>query len=169
MQLRDSPSSETLLLQISIASLVILTSIILYVFSKPAFPANAPKLTEDAWPLIGSTKFFTKRWDFYKNSVSRSQTGNFSFYAGKWPIVAVTGHANRKIFFESKQLSLQDGYAALLSGAPEVKESILADDHSNGAGGQCYGHDLQIVLLICFQISTSISSEDCRHFSKVLY
>jgi len=61
--------------------------------------------------------------------MARSKTGAFSFWAGKWPVVAISGSASRKLFFESRQLNFQDGYAALLAGAPEVKENVLAERH----------------------------------------
>jgi sterol 14-demethylase len=134
MALQSLASSASLAYPIAIAILVGITSLVLYVFHKPAFPANAPKATEDALPLIGSRNFFTKRWDFYKSSIARSATGNFSFYAGKWPVVGLAGHNSRKLFFESRQLAFQEGYAALLAGAPVAKESALAENHSNNAG-----------------------------------
>lgn len=134
MGLQSLASSESLAVPVAIAAVAILTSVILYVFSKPALPANAPKLTDDAWPLIGSRNFFTKRYDFYRDSMAKSSTGAFSFWAGKWPVIAIAGNASRKMFFDTKLLNLQDGYAALLSGAPEVKENVLADKYGVDAG-----------------------------------
>lgn len=134
MELLTLTAASSLTLPVSIAACVVLISLILHVFSKPAFPANAPELTKDAIPLIGSRNFFTKRWDFYKSAIARSKTGNFAFYAGKWPVVGISGHDARKLFFESRQLNLQEGYAALMSGAPDVKEDILADPRKNDPG-----------------------------------
>lgn len=136
MTLQSLTMFESMSLPIPIASLVVvLTSIIvLYTFSKPAFPSNAPKPTTDTIPLLGSLNFFTKRWEFYKSCTTLSAKGNFSFYAGQWPVIGISGHDNRKLFFDSKQLSLRDGYRALFAGGPEVKENPLAKRHLNDPG-----------------------------------
>lgn len=135
MGLQNLVTSDSMGLPVAVTvALMVITSVVLYVFSKPAFPQNAPKTVEDAIPLIGSLNFFTKRWEFYRSAIARSANGNFAFYAGKWQVVGLSGHDSRKLFFESKQLSLQDGYSALLSGAPEVRESALAAKRSDDGG-----------------------------------
>ena len=101
--------NERFLLSIGFACLVALTSLFLYLFHKPPFPKNAPPLTPEYWPILGSLQFFTQRWDFYQRSMAHTHGGNFSFYAGQWPVVAVAGDEARKVFFESKGLSFGDG------------------------------------------------------------
>ena len=88
-----------------------LTSLFSYLFSKPTFPRNAPPLdNEESVPFLGSSRFFTQRWDFYQRAMARSHNGNFSFYAGKYPVVALSGGEERKVFFEHKGLGFAEGY-----------------------------------------------------------
>lgn len=78
--------------------------------SRPAIPSKAPKLIKGgSWPIIGTFRFFTDRWDFHKDSMAMSPTGNFSYYVGNLPVISVTGDDARKMFFESKALSLTKG------------------------------------------------------------
>lgn len=114
MALLDALSYETL----ALAFLLLLATSLVYLFRKPALPPNAPPLVPDAWPLLGSLQFFTERWDYFRRSTQRSRTGNFSFYAGQWPVVALSGDQGRRVFFEEKRLGFSEGYAALLGGAP---------------------------------------------------
>lgn len=54
------------LLSIAFLSVAILASAFLYAFQRPALPKNAPPLVTEAWPIIGSMQFFTKRWEFFQ-------------------------------------------------------------------------------------------------------
>ena len=112
---------NTFLASVAVGSLLVLSSIFAYLFHKPPFPKNAPRLTKEAWPVLGSLQFFTERWDFYQRAMAQSPTRNFSFYAGQWPVVALSGDEGRKVFFESKGLGFGEGYGALLGGTPEVR------------------------------------------------
>lgn len=58
---------------------------------------------------------------FWKNSVARSKTGNFSFWLGKYHVVGLSGHANRKFFLDHKNLDFVDG-SALVGHGPDVKQ-----------------------------------------------
>ncbi|KAI5365207.1 Putative cytochrome P450 [Septoria linicola] len=122
---------------LALGSFVVLASLVLYLFHKPTFPRNAPKLVDDTIPLIGALHFFTQRWDFWERARNRSTTGNFSFYAGQHPVVGVTGQKQeeRKVFFEDKRLAFSEGYATLLAGAPEVKRDnkLLAENNNDSA------------------------------------
>lgn len=122
--LRDAVGEQNFAVALAVGLLLVLASAIRYLFRKPAFPKNAPKLVSDAIPLIGSLAFFTQRWDFCQRAEAHSQTGNFSFYAGQHPVIGVSGKTEegRKAFFEEKRLGFSEGYGALLAGAPEVKK-----------------------------------------------
>ena len=120
MSLNILVSEHTTALSIALVSLAVLGSIFLYLFHPPSFPPKTPRLASESWPIIGSMQFFTERWSFFERQVARSQTGNFSFYAGDKPVVGISGDHARKLFFESKTMSLSDGYAALLGGTPRV-------------------------------------------------
>lgn len=93
-----------------------------YAFQRPSLPKNAPPLTTEAWPIIGSMQFFTKRWDFFQRQIQHSPTGNFSFYAGDKPVIGMSGDESRRIFFEHKHLGFAEGYGALLGGSPKVSK-----------------------------------------------
>lgn len=130
MALTSLLGERTLLLSCSVGAVVVLASLLLYLFSRPPFPKNAPARTKEAWPVLGSMQFFTQRWDFFQRSLAHSNSGNFTFYAGQWPVVGLTGHEGRRLFFESKSLGFSEGYSVLLGGSPTVKENnnLLADD-----------------------------------------
>jgi len=112
-------SIDTLTLSIAVGTVAVLGSLFVYLFSKPPFPENAPALTSEAWPVLGSLQFFTERWSFFERARAHSHTGNFSFYAGQWPVVAISGEESRKVFFEHRGLGFAEAYAALLGGQPK--------------------------------------------------
>jgi hypothetical protein len=114
-------------LSISILSTAILVSALLYLFKRPSLPNNAPPLVSESWPIIGSMQFFTQRWDFFQRQMAHSPSGNFSFYAGDKIVVGLSGEESRRIFFDHKQLDLNQGYGALLGGSPAVNETSLPD------------------------------------------
>ena len=163
-------------LAVAVGCIVAVASLFLYLFNKPAFPKNAPQLTSEAWPILGSLQFFTQRWDFWQRSTAHSQSGNFSFYAGQWPVVAVSGDEGRKVFFEHKGLAFAEAYgeyqlvvvssgahiflaaygceanafvAALLAGQPSVKQdnSLMAEDHGGDSGFSAYFSKRLIAML----------------------
>lgn len=78
-------------------------------FFRPNFPKQAPKLVSDSLPIVGSLNFFTQRWDFFQSAASHSPTGQFSFYAGRYPVIGLSGDEGRKVFFESKVLNFTEG------------------------------------------------------------
>ncbi|KAK1070750.1 hypothetical protein LTR12_013769 [Friedmanniomyces endolithicus] len=121
--------------------LAVLSSAYIYLFSRPAFPKNAPALTSEAFPVIGSLQFFTKRWDFFQKAMAQSSTGNFSFYAGQYPIIGVAGPEARKVFLENKGLAFAEGYAAMLGGSPKVKKEAhnpFSEDAGQESGFSAY-------------------------------
>ncbi|KAH9826212.1 putative Cytochrome-P450 family protein, partial [Teratosphaeria destructans] len=106
-----------------------LATLYAYLFQRPRLPKNAPKLIAEQWPIVGSLAFFTERWDFFQRQAAHSSTGNFSFYAGRYPIIALSGPEARKTFFDSKALAFAEGYGPLLGGAPTV--STTSSDRSD--------------------------------------
>ncbi|KAF2163477.1 hypothetical protein M409DRAFT_26089 [Zasmidium cellare ATCC 36951] len=141
--------TTSLTLPVVFGSLLIISSVVYYLFYKPPFPPNAPKQTSDRWPLLGSMNFFFRRWDFYQRAFAESSTGNFSFYAGQWPVIALSGERERKIFFEHKGLAFAEGYAALLGGSPEVKpdNNVFAETHGGDSAFSRYFTGRLITLL----------------------
>jgi sterol 14-demethylase len=76
--------------------------------SRPAWPPKAPKYLP-GWPVIGSPGFFGDRWSFLKEGYSRSPFGQFSFFYGPHPIVALSGSAGRQTFYNSRSLDMNEG------------------------------------------------------------
>ena len=135
---------------LSAAFLTIAVSIwaFLYAFQRPSLPKNAPPLTTEAWPIIGSMQFFTKRWDFFQRQMQHSPTGNFSFYAGDKPVIGMSGDESRRIFFEHRYLGFAEGYGALLGGSPQVekKKEDVSSDESDDDFGSYFAKRLMAML-----------------------
>lgn len=95
------------------ATIYILLLSVLAVFIKiqwqPSFPKNAPKQIKEGYPLLGALRLFTSRGDFYKDALTRSDTGNFSVHFGKHQLVGMSGVEGRKTFFDSKDLNMSEG------------------------------------------------------------
>ncbi|KAI0125425.1 cytochrome P450 6A1 [Xylariales sp. AK1849] len=109
----DWPTSAWVLLLSGIAT------IIAQLAWRPSFGRKAPQLLGiNSWPILGAWRYYTERYDFFKENQAASKTGNFSFYVGKAQVVAITGHEGRKSYFDSKELHMGAGYAALFAGAP---------------------------------------------------
>ncbi|KAK3622051.1 hypothetical protein LTR56_022423 [Elasticomyces elasticus] len=137
------PNLDAKTLAVSLGVLAVLSSGLYYLFSRPPFPKNAPGLTPEAFPIIGSLQFFTERWDFFQRAMANAHGGNFSFYAGQHPVIGVAGEEARKVFFESKSLAFSEGYAAMLGGSPNVKKegdnnNLLAEDVAGGSDFGAY-------------------------------
>lgn len=152
-------------------SLVVI-SLVVYLFYKPAFPKNAPQLATDGIPLIGHVSFFTERWTWWERARNASSTGNFSFYAGQHPVIGVSGEEERRVFLEDKRLDFSEGYATLLAGAPEVKKDdnkLLAESNNDSAFVSEANPPGKMTLpcSICFPISSTLwrISEDTQPFS----
>lgn len=77
---------------------------------RPTVSTKAPALIDEDYPVIGALRFWTARWDFFRRAQSQSPSGNFSFFIGKHPVVGVSSDEARRVFFESKQLGLTEGY-----------------------------------------------------------
>lgn len=110
------------LVNTAVLSFALLAFAYFYVFARPSLPKNAPPLSTESWPLIGAMQFFSQRWAFVERQMQHSHSGNFSFYAGDKPIIALSGNESRRIFFDSRQLGFSEGYAALLGGSPQVRK-----------------------------------------------
>jgi len=109
-----------------------LSSIFISLFGRPRLPKNAPQMTSDQWPIIGSLGFFNRRWDFVRESASKTNTHNFTFFAGQYPIVALTGEPSRKLFFEHRGLDFTEGYAALLGGGLPPQKDVTNEETDFG-------------------------------------
>ncbi|KAH8593173.1 cytochrome P450 [Bisporella sp. PMI_857] len=108
---------------ITAPALLILTCLFLLSIRRPTPPAKAPKLLSffDNYPIVGATRFFTSRLAFFHDGMRASKTGNFSFWIGKNFIIGLSGDESRRVFFQSSQLGMAEGYVILFGGGPRVK------------------------------------------------
>ncbi len=77
---------------------------------RPSLPRTAPKLLREGYPILGMVRFFSARSTFFRDGVAATVSGNFSFYFGRHQIVGVSSPEARKVFFESKELNMSEGY-----------------------------------------------------------
>ncbi|PSK36620.1 hypothetical protein B9Z65_1803 [Elsinoe australis] len=100
----------------------------LYYQNQAVIPDKTPKFVK-GWPIVGCMKFWTARLDFHSENFQRSDTGRFSFFVGRKPVVALSGAKDRKFFFESAKLDFSKGYEGLLAGSPPPpKDSAKKDE-----------------------------------------
>lgn len=83
-----------------------------YLYLRPALvqPKGAPPLIKEDWPIVGTLRFFIARWDFFREGIAHSVSGQFSFHVGSKHVIGLSGDEARKAFFESKELSFNAGY-----------------------------------------------------------
>lgn len=83
--------------------------VLLFFYHRPPFPSKVPKLSNENYPIVGAIRFFYARWDFFKDARTKTDTGNFTFHIGKYPIVGMSGDVGRQVFFGSSSLSMTEG------------------------------------------------------------
>lgn len=81
---------------------------------------RAPSSVAGQIPLIGAAGFWTERWSFFQQSVKASKTGNFSFKAGSYDVIGLSGSESRHTFYHSKNLGIAEGYAILGGNLPSA-------------------------------------------------
>ncbi|KAL2075095.1 hypothetical protein VTL71DRAFT_37 [Oculimacula yallundae] len=120
----------------------LLSTLASYVIVSPRqiFSSHSPKQTRDQYPIFGALRYFSSRWDFYRDAIAESKTGSFSFYIGKYGAVGLSGSRARKDYFESKDLSFRAGTSLtsrvpkpprLIQGGKSVQRSDLFHDYFN--------------------------------------
>ncbi|TVY15052.1 Sterol 14-demethylase [Lachnellula arida] len=162
-------SLDTLPLSLpTIASLFLLTSLyLLYTFLSPSytFPQKSPSpSTISHLPIVGAIQFFTRRWDFFRHSRDAAKTGNFRFFLGKNPVVGLSGVEGRKMFFESRELSMHDGYAILFGASPNSlnADSLAHEKEFGGPGGYFTRRIVKLLKTENFQKSLPYLMQDVR-------
>lgn len=102
--LRASPwLSSTLVVLVTTLGLLAVRFIL-----RPSLPQNAPYYVR-GWPLLGCLDFFWRRTEFLHAGKAKSPNGQFSFYYGPLPIVALSGLDARSAFFMARGLDLNEG------------------------------------------------------------
>lgn len=74
---------------------------------RPEFLSKAPAPISEGLPIIGVSRFWTARWELFKEWGAKKT--NFSFYVGSNQVIGVTGHTARQDFFNSRELSFDKG------------------------------------------------------------
>ena len=101
-------SIPTILLLATLAILSVVAFCTLFL-PRHKVSSRAPKQTSHQFYRLGALSFFTSRWNFYKQAISESVSGNFSFYLGKYFVVGLSGQDARRVFFENRSLNLTEG------------------------------------------------------------
>jgi hypothetical protein len=109
-QFQSWPASVYILL------LSVLITVIAGIAWRPPLPKSAPKLLNGGYPVLGALRFFSRRADFYNDGLGTTESGHFSFFFGKHPIVGVSGLEGRKTFFESRDLNMAEGWVETAAG-----------------------------------------------------
>ncbi|KAG5986352.1 hypothetical protein E4U43_005552, partial [Claviceps pusilla] len=114
---------------LGLATLVTSLAVLLvYLAYTPHVDPRAPEFTTDTTPLIGT---------FWRDSVARSKTGQFSFWLGKNHVVGVSGQAARKVFLQHQDLDRIK--AAPMHGVgPEIVPPIHGVFQPNFSKGHSY-------------------------------
>jgi sterol 14-demethylase len=99
-----------------VSATVVCTAYVVFTTYRRRIPANAPPTVSDDFPLTGAIRYWTRRWDWFQQRRRHSPSGNFSFHAGPNTLVALSGEQGRRVFFESKGLNFNEGYACLRGG-----------------------------------------------------
>lgn len=104
--IRDGLSNSTV--QWTLAVVLPFTLYRLYLtLWRPAFLSKAPAAISEGVFVLGATRFWNARWDFFKEW--RAKKSNFGFYVGHNQVIGVTGTAARQDFFNSRELSFDKG------------------------------------------------------------
>ncbi|KAF7551132.1 hypothetical protein G7Z17_g5247 [Cylindrodendrum hubeiense] len=82
------------------------------IVTRPSFPKTAPKV-DRGLPLLGSLGFFRARSSFLRSGKLQSSNGQFSFYYGPHPVVAVSG-SGMATFYGNRGLDFNEGRENLI-------------------------------------------------------
>lgn len=97
--------------------LVTLVSIIyLYRSRRAAFPATAPPVVKEGYPILGMTRFFTDRWDFFRENIKKSKSGSFSYWLGRNRMIGLSGDNARHMVFYDPAMNMEEGINLLFGG-----------------------------------------------------
>lgn len=133
-----------------------------YYQNHTVIPDKTPKFVK-GWPIVGCMKFWTARLDFHSENFQRSDTGRFSFFVGRKPVVALSGAKDRKFFFESAKLDFSKGsvltsptgincsefntrYEGLLAGSPPPPKDPAKKDEDQLDFGKYFSRRLVTMM-----------------------
>jgi len=99
-------------------ALLIVTLSAIYSFqsSRSSFPPTAPVVADEGFPILGMTRFFTNRWDFFRDNIKKSKSGYFSYWIGRNPMVGLSGAEARHLVFYNPDMNMEEGINLLFGG-----------------------------------------------------
>jgi sterol 14-demethylase len=103
------PALQTWPVAFLLLLLVPLLPVVHLLVNRPRLPKNVPSLLRGL-PVFGSIGFYTERFDFIQRIKSMMPGKQFTFYYGRFPIIAMTGEAGRSVVFNTRGLDLKSGY-----------------------------------------------------------
>ncbi|KAJ7784926.1 cytochrome P450 [Mycena maculata] len=107
---------------ISATAVGVMSASYLY-FNRPALKSRDKEIHElGGVPLLNAWAFFTRRYDFLRETFQRTGETLFRFRVLQHRVVASSGVEARTVFFNDKTLSLDEGYKVLLGGGPKLEE-----------------------------------------------
>lgn len=65
------------------------------VYRRPAHSPKVPKLRKNG-PVLGAARYFTERFEFFRDGVHNSASGNFSFWLGSNFVMGLLGDESRQ-------------------------------------------------------------------------
>lgn len=86
-----------------------LAALVVAIRWRPSLPHTAPPFVREGY-ILAILRFFSDRRGFYLDGAAASWSGHFSFFFGKHHVVGVSGLEGRKIFYESKDLDMSEGW-----------------------------------------------------------
>lgn len=125
---------------------------VLFYARDTTFSDLTPKRVKGDLPIIGSLAFFTKRWEFQREAMRQSPTGHFTYHAGQYPIVGLSGDEGRRMFFESKALDLTQGSVCRKKNGDPL---ALADLDGIAATERCLEAPLSLLRMAVLSVNSS--------------
>lgn len=99
------------LLRLFTYTIIAFTLLFIFVFRHPSPALKAPKLLSyyESYPILGAVRFFTARFDFFRDAIRSSASGNFSFWLGQHFVVGLSGDESRHVFFQNSTMGIAEG------------------------------------------------------------
>jgi len=95
---------------------VALSALYSYQSGRSPFPATAPPVADEGVPILGMTRFFTNRWDFFRDNIKKSKSGYFSYWIGSHRMVGLSGAEARHLVFYNPDMNMEEGINLLFGG-----------------------------------------------------
>ncbi|KAJ7167862.1 cytochrome P450 [Mycena filopes] len=125
----------------AVLSTAIGTAVASYLLTKPPVADTDIHELGGLW-LPNASSFFTKRYDFVRENFHKTrqqlfqfrvlQAGLFFLPCARHRVIAASGEEARKVFFNDKSLSMDEGYKILLGSGPDLAEIKVDTGYREG-------------------------------------